>query len=236
VEIHCQLLFSVRQKMRIINLTVFVFLLTFVHPTTMVINQKYNCNKSYEVNRSIGQNYLIESSAKNGLFLCLSSCNLYPNCVTAVFQKNSFSVNTGICILYSKAFIDSEVVLSIGSDLYSKLGGNSATSSPTTTPNSTPNTIANSVNNSISNSTFSCGSSLCNGKCLGSYPYGCNLQFTTGYCQINGSGCSYSNISQPGDFCCYISVMSGQLLEGLKIIHICIHRIFIEFVYSCNKQ
>ena len=221
--------------MRIINLTVIGFLLILVRPITMDINQKYNCKKNYEVNKTIGLTYLIESSAKNGFSLCLSSCNLYPNCTTAVFQKNSFSVNTGICILYSKAFTDSEVALSIGSDLYSKLGRNSATSSPTTTPNSTPNTIVNSVNNSISNSTFSCGSSLCNGKCFGNngiYPYGCNLQFTPGYCQINGSGqingpgCSYSNISQPGDFCCYISGMSGQLLEGFKINDIYLKNIY----------
>jgi hypothetical protein len=73
------------------------------------------------------------------------------------------------------------------------------------------------INNSISNSITLCRSTLCNGKCLGSYPFGCNLENTPGYCEINGTGCWYSNISQPVGYCCYISVLSGQLLKGFII-------------------
>ncbi len=89
-----------------------------------------------------------------------------------------------------------------------------------TTNSGTPSTIVTCTNNSISNLTLLCGSSSCNGKCFGNngiYPYGCNLQFAPGYCQIQGTGCSYSNISQPVGYCCYISVLSGQLLKGFII-------------------
>jgi hypothetical protein len=82
------------------------------------INQKYKSQKSYEVNQTIGQAYLIESTRKNSYFMCLSACNLYQNCLTSVFQKID---DSRICLLYSKVFQESEKRISNVSDLYAKL-------------------------------------------------------------------------------------------------------------------
>ncbi len=43
--------------------------------------------------------------------------------------------------------------------------------------------------------------SSCDGKCRGSYPYGCNTIFPLGYCNNNG-GCSYDKTNDPS-FCCF---------------------------------
>jgi hypothetical protein len=82
------------------------------------INLKYKSQKNYEVNQTIGQAYLIESTRKNSYFMCLSACNLYQNCLTSVFQKND---DSRICLLYSKIFQESEKSISSVSDLYAKL-------------------------------------------------------------------------------------------------------------------
>lgn len=44
-------------------------------------------------------------------------------------------------------------------------------------------------------------STVCDGKCKGQYPYGCNSGFPIGYCNAGG-GCSYSTMNKP-DWCCY---------------------------------
>ena len=116
--------------MKIIILFAFGFLLILFH-CTVKTNQNYNYKKNYEViHKIIIQQYLIESSTKNGFFLYLSACNLEPNCLTTVYQKNSMSMNTGTCILYSNIFQDSEITVSMASDLYflySKAGISSQT-------------------------------------------------------------------------------------------------------------
>ena len=121
--------------MKIIILIAFGFPLILVH-CTMNTNQNYNCKKNYEVNKTIGLQYFIESSTKNGFFFCLSACNLNPNCLTIVYQKNSMNMNTGTCILYSKIFQESEIIISMGSDLYSKTGISSQTISVATSTQS----------------------------------------------------------------------------------------------------
>ncbi|CAF3008670.1 unnamed protein product [Rotaria sp. Silwood2] len=44
-------------------------------------------------------------------------------------------------------------------------------------------------------------SAPCDGKCRGNYPYGCNSDFSTGYCAAWG-GCSYSTMNDP-QWCCF---------------------------------
>lgn len=41
----------------------------------------------------------------------------------------------------------------------------------------------------------------CDGRCHGSFPYGCSSGYPTGYCNAGG-GCSYSAINHP-DWCCF---------------------------------
>ena len=136
--------------MKIIILIAFSILLILVH-CTMNTNQNYNCKKNYEVDKTIGLQYLIESSTKNGFFFCLSACNLNTNCLTIVYQKNSMSMNTGTCVLYSKIFQDSEIIVSMGSDLYSKTGISSQT---------TQGAIISSTGSTTKSSTISTSSSV----------------------------------------------------------------------------
>ncbi|CAF1148840.1 unnamed protein product [Rotaria sordida] len=44
-------------------------------------------------------------------------------------------------------------------------------------------------------------SASCDGKCSGQYPYGCNSDFSIGYCSSWG-GCSYSTMDDP-NWCCF---------------------------------
>ena len=136
--------------MKIIILIAFSILLILVH-CTMNTNQNYKCKKNYEVDKTIDLQYLIESSTKNGFFFCLSACNLNTNCLTIVYQKNSMSMNTGTCILYSKIFQDSEIIVSMGSDLYSKTG---ISSQPT------QGAIISSTGSTTKSSTISTSSSV----------------------------------------------------------------------------
>ncbi|CAF1388780.1 unnamed protein product [Rotaria magnacalcarata] len=45
------------------------------------------------------------------------------------------------------------------------------------------------------------GTTHCDGKCKGQYPYGCNSAFQIGYCNAGG-GCAYSTMNDP-NWCCF---------------------------------
>lgn len=53
----------------------------------------------------------------------------------------------------------------------------------------------------VQTTTKSSSISSCDGKCRGSYPYGCNPSFSFGYCN-NSGGCSYDKTNDPS-FCCF---------------------------------
>ena len=82
-------------------------------------NQNYNIKKNIKVS-SNGLLYLIGSLQNQAFFFCLAACNSDSNCLTIVFQKSAVNSNSGICNLYSKIFKDTDLNISIGSELCEK--------------------------------------------------------------------------------------------------------------------
>ena len=114
-----------------ISILILCLLKTFIYCTTTNTNEYYEIQQNLKVNETIGQTYLIQSMNINPFFSCLSLCNCNPSCLTTVYQTN-----TGICILYSKAFQVTDLTNSVGSNVYMKKAYQSVSSSSGSTPSS----------------------------------------------------------------------------------------------------
>ena len=129
-----------------------IILISFVALSSLVLSsmntyQNYNMKKnSSPIN---GLPYLVDSFPKQAFFFCLAACNSNLNCLTIVFQMNSVNSNQGVCKLYSKKFQDTDLISSMGSDLYEKNNFFSVTSS-TSQKSSTDSLTTTSITKTLS--------------------------------------------------------------------------------------
>jgi hypothetical protein len=105
--------------MRILTFISFGILTDIVN-SSLDTNQKYNVKKNVQVSPTYGLPCLIDSIKKQSFFVCLGTCNLNPNCLAIIFQKDGMNINSANCFLYSRIFQDIELSVSMGSDLYEK--------------------------------------------------------------------------------------------------------------------
>ena len=105
--------------MRILTLISFGILTDIVY-SSKDTNQKYTVKKNVQVSPTYGLPCLIDSIKKQSFFVCLGTCDLNPNCLAIIFQKDGMNINSANCFLYSRIFQDIELSVSMGSDLYEK--------------------------------------------------------------------------------------------------------------------
>ena len=103
--------------MKIFTLILFVILIILVRSS---INTNQNYNMKINVCPKISQPYFIQSIKKQSFLFCLADCNSNPNCLTIVFQKSADNSNPGTCILYSKIFQDTDLIISMDSKIVRK--------------------------------------------------------------------------------------------------------------------
>ena len=93
---------------------IFVILFNFI--SSEALSNHYTIKKFLDINsRELNNSWLISSIENTSKFSCLSECNLLVQCLTAVFNRNSY-----YCILYKKFLNSNETIPFVGSSLYEK--------------------------------------------------------------------------------------------------------------------
>ena len=75
----------------------------------------------------------------------------------------------------------------------------------------------------------------CNGRCRGSFPYGCNPSFSIGYCNNDGGCISYSAINHP-DWCCFQGCDSKTTVVHTLSTSSCDGHCRGPYPYGCNPS
>jgi hypothetical protein len=80
--------------------------------------QKYSSEVDTSIGLSVSSKWLIQNYKKSDKTLCLQECNLNDGCYTATYSSDFNLLDN--CILYSKYFATSELILLNNTTLYSK--------------------------------------------------------------------------------------------------------------------
>ena len=75
----------------------------------------YSILNNYDVDQTIGSNWLINKFSVNSRIMCLTECNLNSLCLNLFYNKLSST-----CSIYSKQFVSTQLIPTSNSDFYTR--------------------------------------------------------------------------------------------------------------------